>query len=85
MSPRHACLMGLEGMVSKHRESTYRGGRFDSWIKIKNRTHPAFSRVQDQFGQPVPMRPCGKSGRISAPRLPQTWHTNLSSMSNSRR
>jgi ATP-dependent DNA ligase len=25
---RHACLMGLEGMVSKHRESAYRGGRF---------------------------------------------------------
>jgi bifunctional non-homologous end joining protein LigD len=24
---RHACLMGLEGMVSKHRESVYRGGR----------------------------------------------------------
>ena len=23
---RHACLMGLEGMVSKHRESNYRGG-----------------------------------------------------------
>jgi bifunctional non-homologous end joining protein LigD len=22
---RHACLMGLEGMVSKHRESSYRG------------------------------------------------------------
>jgi bifunctional non-homologous end joining protein LigD len=38
---RHACLLGLEGMVSKHRESTYR---------IKNRHHPAFSRVQDQFG-----------------------------------
>jgi bifunctional non-homologous end joining protein LigD len=44
---RHACLMGLEGMVSKHRESTYRGGR---WIKVKNRQQPAFSRVQDQFG-----------------------------------
>src|SRR6185369_1552402 len=26
---RHACLMGLEGLVSKHRESVYRGGRFD--------------------------------------------------------
>ena len=25
---RHACLMGLEGTVSKHRESLYRGGRF---------------------------------------------------------
>ena len=24
---RHACLMGLEGLVSKHRESGYRGGR----------------------------------------------------------
>src|SRR6478609_4933871 len=46
---RHACLMGLEGMVSKHRESIYRGGRSDRWIKVKNRQHPAFSRVQDQF------------------------------------
>ena len=40
--------MGLEGMVSKHRESTYRGGRFRHWIKVKNRP-PAFSRVQDPF------------------------------------
>ena len=46
---RHACLMGLGGMVSKHRESLYRGGRFRHWVKIKNRAHPAFSRVQDQF------------------------------------
>jgi ATP-dependent DNA ligase len=46
---RHACLLGLEGMVSKHRESTYRGGRSDRWIKVKNRQHPAFSRVQDHF------------------------------------
>jgi ATP-dependent DNA ligase len=46
---RHACLMGLEGMVSKHRESSYRGGRSDRWIKVKNRQHPAFSRAQDQF------------------------------------
>jgi hypothetical protein len=27
----------------------YRGGRFRHWIKVKNRTHPAYSRVQDQF------------------------------------
>ena len=33
---RHACLMGLEGLVSKHRESTHRGGRFDRWAKVKN-------------------------------------------------
>jgi ATP-dependent DNA ligase len=47
---RHACLMGLEGLVSKHRDSTYRGGRFDRWVKVKNRAHPAFSRVMDAFG-----------------------------------
>jgi len=30
---RHACLLGLEGMVSKHRESIYRGGRSDRRVK----------------------------------------------------
>src|SRR6476661_4157713 len=39
-----ACRMGLEGLVSKHRERAYRGGRCDHWIKIKNRQHPAYSR-----------------------------------------
>jgi hypothetical protein len=34
---------------SKHRDSVYRGGRSDRWIKNKNRQHPAFSRVMDQF------------------------------------
>ena len=46
---RHACLMGLEGMVSKHRDRPYRAGRSPNWIKVKNRQHPAFARVQDQF------------------------------------
>jgi bifunctional non-homologous end joining protein LigD len=46
---RRACLMGLEGLVSKHHESIYRGGRSDRWIKVKNRAHPAFSRVLDEF------------------------------------
>jgi bifunctional non-homologous end joining protein LigD len=36
-------------MVSKHRESSYRGGRSDRWIKVKNRQHPAFGRVMDPF------------------------------------
>jgi bifunctional non-homologous end joining protein LigD len=46
---RHACLMGLEGLVSKHRDSSYRAGRFDRWIKVKNRKHPAFNRAMDSF------------------------------------
>jgi bifunctional non-homologous end joining protein LigD len=44
-----ACRMGLEGLVSKHRERPYRAGRCDHWLKVKNRKHPAFSRVADQF------------------------------------
>jgi ATP-dependent DNA ligase len=45
---RHACLMGPEGLVSKHRDSFYRAGRFDRWVKVENPQHPAFSRVMDQ-------------------------------------
>jgi len=44
---RHACLMGLEGLVSKRRESTYRAGRSPNWIKVKTRKHPAMYRVMD--------------------------------------
>jgi bifunctional non-homologous end joining protein LigD len=40
---RHACLMGPEGLVSKHRESRYRAGRFGRWIKVKNQSHPALA------------------------------------------
>ncbi|MBR1193258.1 RNA ligase family protein [Bradyrhizobium sp. AUGA SZCCT0160] len=43
-----ACRMGLEGLVSKHRERRYRPRSCD-WIKVKNRKHPAFSRVMDSF------------------------------------
>ena len=44
---RHACLMGLEGMVSKHRESTYRGGRSRS---LDQGQEPAASGVQPGAG-----------------------------------
>jgi bifunctional non-homologous end joining protein LigD len=40
--------MGLEGLVSKHRERRYQPRTCD-WIKVKDRAHPAFSRVMDQF------------------------------------
>ncbi|GAB9186040.1 bifunctional non-homologous end joining protein LigD [Bradyrhizobium diazoefficiens] len=49
---RQACLHGLEGMVSKHRDRAYRAGRCDHWIKVKNRQHPAFNRVLDQVSTP---------------------------------
>ena len=43
---RHACLMGL---VSKHRDRSYRAGRSPHWVKVKNRQHGAFSRVRITF------------------------------------
>jgi bifunctional non-homologous end joining protein LigD len=46
---RHACKFGLEGMVSKRRDSAYRAGRSPNWIKVKNRSHPALNRVQESF------------------------------------
>jgi ATP-dependent DNA ligase len=42
-----ACSMGLEGLVSKHGGSRYRGGRSKDWIKVKNRKHQAFDRVRE--------------------------------------
>jgi ATP-dependent DNA ligase len=39
--------MGLEGLVSKRRDRAYHGGRCPHWIKVKNRKHHAFDRVQE--------------------------------------
>jgi bifunctional non-homologous end joining protein LigD len=33
----HACKMGLEGIVSKRKESAYRSGRSPDWLKMKTR------------------------------------------------
>lgn len=46
---RHACKLGIEGMVSKHRERWYGAGLCSHWIKNKNPKHPAYHRVHDQF------------------------------------
>ena len=44
-----ACRLGLEGIVSKRADSTYRAGRSTMWLKIKNRNHPALIRVAKSF------------------------------------
>ena len=33
---RHACKLGLEGIVSKRKDSHYRSGRSPDWLKMKN-------------------------------------------------
>ena len=35
----------LEGLVSKRRDRPYQAARSKRWVKVKNRKHPAMSRV----------------------------------------
>jgi bifunctional non-homologous end joining protein LigD len=44
----HACKMGLEGIVSKRRDSRYRPGRSPDWIKSKNPNAPAVKREAEE-------------------------------------
>jgi bifunctional non-homologous end joining protein LigD len=43
----HACKLGLEGIVSKRKDSTYRSGRSD-WLKMKNSDAPAVKREAEE-------------------------------------
>jgi hypothetical protein len=36
----HACKLGLEGIVSKRKDSPYRSGRSPDWLKMKNSDAP---------------------------------------------
>jgi len=45
---RHACKLGLEGIVSKRLGSRYRSGRSRHWIKSKNPKHPAVKREAEE-------------------------------------
>ena len=45
---RAACDLGLQGLVSKHRDRPYQSGRSKHWVKTKNRAHPAMERPRRQ-------------------------------------
>jgi bifunctional non-homologous end joining protein LigD len=45
---RHACKMGLEGIVSKRLGSRYRSGRSPDWLKFKNPAAPAVRREAEE-------------------------------------
>lgn len=46
---RHACKIGLEGLVSKRKDSRYKSGRSPDWIKVTNPKSPAMKRAKDAF------------------------------------
>src|SRR5262249_30992838 len=45
---RHACKLGLEGIVSKRLGSRYRSGRSHDWLKFKNPEAPAVKREAEE-------------------------------------
>ncbi len=45
---RHACKMGLEGIVSKRLGSRYRSGRSPDWLKFKNPQAAAVRREAEE-------------------------------------
>jgi bifunctional non-homologous end joining protein LigD len=48
----HACNMGLEGIVSKRKNSPYRSGRSPDWLKMKNPEAQAVKReVEEDWGK----------------------------------
>ena len=44
----HACKLGLEGIVSKRKDSTYCSGRSPDWLKMKNSDAPAVKREEEE-------------------------------------
>jgi ATP-dependent DNA ligase len=45
---RQACALGCEGIVSKRKESPYRSGRADCWLKVKNPAAPTVTREAEE-------------------------------------
>src|SRR3977135_576342 len=72
---RHACKLGLEGIVSKRLGSRYRSGRSPDWLKFKNPEAPAVRREaeEDWARGPaaVPSRRLRPTALDRAPRLLQ--------------
>jgi bifunctional non-homologous end joining protein LigD len=44
---RQACVMGLEGIVSKRLSAPYRSGPSRDWLKVKNPESPAMVRARE--------------------------------------
>jgi len=48
----HACKMGLEGIVSKRKDSTYRSGHSPDWVKMKNSSAYSAQCRQERLRSP---------------------------------
>jgi bifunctional non-homologous end joining protein LigD len=58
----HACKFGLEGIVSKRKDSRYLSGRSHHWIKSKNPNAPAVKReAEENWGR----RPSARTNALN--------------------
>jgi bifunctional non-homologous end joining protein LigD len=48
---RHACKLGLEGIVSKRLSKPYQSGRSGHWLKVKSPDSPAMVRAREHFAR----------------------------------
>jgi bifunctional non-homologous end joining protein LigD len=49
---RNTCKLGLEGIVSKRKDSPYRSARSPDWLKMKNAAAPAVKReAEEEWGR----------------------------------
>jgi hypothetical protein len=63
---RQACVMGLEGIVSKRLTAPYRSGPSRDWLKVKNPDSPAMIRARKPSGDVMAEPPR---------RFPAQWRT----------
>jgi hypothetical protein len=75
---RHACRLGLGGIVSKQKDSRYRSGRSPHWIKSKNPLSAAVRREAEEDWQRWPKRLRGLRNGARA-LLAQAVHGNFCS------
>jgi ATP-dependent DNA ligase len=61
--------MGLEGIVSKRKDSAYRSGRSADWLKMKNAAAPAVKREEEEeWGKKKRRRPTRTGSMIYGPK-----------------
>ena len=54
---RKVCEFGPDGLVSKHRDHSYRAGTSPNWLRVKNSKHPAMVRSRSRSPNPCPAPP----------------------------
>jgi hypothetical protein len=70
----HACKMGLEGIVSKRKDSRYRSGRSPDWLKSKNPACEAVRREEEEDWGPMKLaNPPGAQFEILVDGKPRSY------------